>query len=123
MKKLSILLGAIVFAGCAHADTVDVLGASCDQIASGERGDILVRCPANDALREIQAGAPDSMFLSIQLDEAIKDKQANDGDYIYVNILSDELSSCAPGVSEYRVLIVDIPADMPSMYSFSKCAE
>ena len=121
MKKI-ILCAASVFviAACGRANAVTVMDAQCDQIAIGERGDVLVRCPVTEQLAGLQAATADSMFLSVPLDAA----DLADNEHIYVNVLSDADNYCDGG-TEIRVLVRGFVPDWDNMpmYTVSHCVK
>lgn len=116
MKKISILTCAVALGVCASsAHAVDVLGAECEQVAAGERGDILVKCPVTDALTEIRNGTPDAMFMSVNMD-VFDFEQLKADDAVYVNVVSDD---CGPAGTGYRVVIENPEFD--KAYAVTHC--
>lgn len=115
MKKLLLCLGALLAVpACASNSTVDVLGQKCEQVAVGEQGDIIARCPASAELVKLQAGQPSAMFLSMgPSEEMLADKE-----HVYVNIVEND---CKDGMTGYRVLVANPVMDGTAMYAVLVC--
>lgn len=96
MKKY---LTAIIIAGTAiSAHAVDI--SACEKIGEpGPRGDWIVKCTANDELRELQSVDAKCMFLSAGMDNF--ESMLADTDNIYVNVVPDEFG---PDTVGYRVM-------------------
>ena len=111
MKKMGILFGVMALAACSGSEKINVLGVSCEKIATGEQGDILVRCPLNEDLRTLQQISPNAQFLSVAVPEDISDTET-----VYVDIV---MNDCGEGTVGYRVL-VQTP-DSEGMYAVGLC--
>ena len=68
-----------------------------EKIATGKRGDYLVKCPVLDELKEAIKGEKNRKFLSVSMDANKLRELSQDDKHIYVNILPDtkELGPCA----------------------------
>ena len=104
MKKY-LFIGAIAAAltGCGDkVNTVTVLDAECKQVITGERGDVLVKCPITEQLTAFQSETPSAMFLSIDPTTLLE----LDAEHIYVNVIP---AGVFDGVTytEYRVMAKD----------------
>ena len=118
MNKFSILTCAVALVACASsANAVEVMGTECEQVVTGERGDILVKCPVTDALTEIRNGTPNAKFLSVNMDVFDYSLLSTDTDSIYVNIVNEY---CPEGQVGYRVAIAGA-TDFENYYAVSKC--
>lgn len=117
MKK-SIIVGAMSLAmlGCGtDAETVTVLDAECESVITGERGDMVVKCPITEQLAAIQNEAPTAQFLSVDPATLILD-----ADRVYVNIVDGD---CGENTVGYRVLVNNPVFDGEALYAVFKCVE
>ncbi len=117
MKK-SIIVGAISLAvlGCgADAETVTVFDAECETVLTGERGDVVAKCPVTEQLAAIQTETPNAMFLSVDPATLILD-----ADRVYVNIVDGD---CGENTVGYRVLVNNPVFDGEALYAVFKCVE
>lgn len=118
MKKL-LILPLVCLAACSSDNTVDVFGQKCEKIATGERGDFLVKCPVSPELDSIRAADKNAMFLSVN---ANFEEIAADAEHIYVNVVP---AGTFEGVSVncYRVLGTDPVFDGEAVYATEVCVQ
>lgn len=118
MKK-SIIIGAVSLAmlGCgADAETVAVFDAECENVMTGERGDVVVKCPITEQLAATQNETPNAMFLSVNPTTL----SALDAEHVYVNIIDDD---CGENTVGYRVIVQNPVYDGEAFYAVAKCVE
>ncbi len=116
MKK-SIIVGAMSLAmlGCGtDAETVTVFDAECETVLTGERGDVVAKCPVTEQLAAIQTETPNAMFLSVDPTTLL----ALDADHVYVNIVDGD---CGENTVGYRVLVNNPVFDGETFYAVNKC--
>lgn len=116
MKKLFIL-PVLCLAACGSDNTVDIFGQKCEKIATGERGDFIVKCPVSPELDSIRGADKNTMFLSAQPDMAAI---AADAEHIYVNVIPAGTFEEITGVC-YRVMAAEPVLDGETMYATEVC--
>lgn len=116
MKKY-LFIGAIAAAltGCGDkVNTVTVLDAECKQVITGERGDVLVKCPITEQLTAFQSETPSAMFLSIDPTTLLE----LDAEHIYVDIVDGD---CGEDTIGYRIMVQNPVFDGETWYAVGKC--
>jgi hypothetical protein len=117
MSKLPIIASMMAKAlcGCGRHDKL----AKCEKIATGKKGDYLIKCTKSKRLEEIAKGKKDSMFLSINMDVIDLTKLPGDKDYIYVNMIPDDTKQFGADADCIRVLVPG--ADLSKKYAVQTC--
>ena len=121
MKKvliLPVLCGALL-AGCGTKDnSIEVLGQKCEKIATGERGDFVVKCPMVPEFDAIRHAAKNSMFLSVTpSDAAIADTENAYIDVVVAGTIEGLDVNC------YRFLGVEPVVDGENVYAVEVCEQ
>jgi len=119
MKKFGVMaVAAVALAACGDSNTIDVLGQKCTKIATGDKGDVVVKCPVNEDLTALRSVAADSMFLSAQVNF---EEVAADKENVYVNVIPagtlEGKGTC------YRVVVNEPVFDGEKMYTMQVCEE
>ncbi|MDE5615430.1 MAG: hypothetical protein K2I81_01185 [Alphaproteobacteria bacterium] len=121
MKKLFVLpmvCGALL-AGCGNKDnSVDILGQKCEKIATGERGDFLVKCPVIPELDAVRNAEKNAMFLSVvPTAEVIADVEN-----VYIDVVP---AGTVEGIEAvcYRFLGVNPNVDGETLYAVEVCEQ
>lgn len=124
MKKFAaMVIACAAVAACSSKDTVNVLGQNCQKVATGERGDMLVKCPVSQELAAVQAVAADSMYLSTNADAGVKfDEIASDAEHVYVNVIPAGTME-GQNTNCYRVTVKEPVFDGAAMYTVEICEE
>lgn len=122
MKKLGVMAVALsALAACSSNDTVDFMGQKCAKIATGDQGDILIKCPMTEDFAALRSVAADSMFLSVNADKVNFDEIAADTENAYVNVIPagtfEGKGAC------YRILVNEPVFDGETMYTIEICEE
>lgn len=121
MKKifvLPVLCGALL-AGCGSRDnSVEILGQKCEKIATGERGDYLVKCPVVPELDAVRNAGKNSMFLSVVPNETV----IADVENVYIDVVP---AGTVEGINAvcYRFLGVNPTVDGETMYAVEVCEQ
>ena len=123
MKKIALLPVIAALAACGSSvETVEVLGQKCEKIATGERGDMLVKCPVVAELDAVRANPANAMFLSVNGDVVNFEEIAADKEHIYVDVVPagavEQVS-----VECYRVMSAEPVFDGVAMYATEVCAQ
>lgn len=121
MKKLFILpvLGTVLLAGCGARDnTVEILGQKCEKIATGNRGDYLVKCPIAPELDAVRNAGKNAVFLSVVPTENI----ITDVENVYIDVVP---AGAVEGVNVvcYRFLGVNPTVDGETLYAVEVCEQ
>ncbi len=115
MKKYMFVgFAAAVLAGCGEK-TETFIGAECEKIVTGERGDYVLKCPITPELTMVQTQEPNALFASVNPTE-----YASDAEHIYVNVVPND---CGDDVAGYRVLVKEPKFEEGSMYAVSFCIQ
>lgn len=115
MKKYMFVgFAAAILAGCGEK-TETFIGAECEKIATGERGDYVLKCPITPELTMVQSQEPNALFASVNPTE-----YANDAENIYVNVVPND---CGENMAGYRVLVKEPKFEEGSMYAVSFCIQ
>jgi len=121
MKKLFVLpvLCGALLAGCGSQDnSVEILGQKCEKIATGERGDYLVKCPVVPELDAVRNAEKNSVFLSVTPNEEV----IADVENVYIDVVP---AGTVEGVAAacYRVLGVNPTIDGEALYAVEVCEQ
>ena len=122
MKKMFIY-GAVVaaVAGCsAKSDDVKIFDTSCEKVVAFEQGDMIVKCPINETLTQLQEQTPTGLF--VQTGELNVAELAADAEHVYVNIIPAGAYEWA-AQKEFRVMVKNPTLDGESFYTVSVLAE
>ena len=115
MKKYVFMgFAAAILAGCGNK-TETFLGVECEKVATGERGDYVLKCPITQETTMIQSQEPNAMFASVNPAEYAADKE-----HTYVNIVPND---CGENTAGYRVLVKEPVFDGTTMYAVSFCMQ
>ena len=116
MKK-SIIVGAMSLAmlGCGtDAETVTVFDAECETVLTGERGEMVVKCPVTEQLTAVRGESPNAMFLSVDPTTLVE----IGAEYVYVNIVDGD---CGENTIGYRVIVQNPVYVGEAFYAVNKC--
>jgi len=116
MKKILFAgVVAALLAGCGNsAETVTVFDAECETVLTGERGDVVAKCPVTEQLAAIQNETPNAKFLSVDPTTLL----ALDAEHVYVNIVDGD---CGENTIGYRVIVQNPVFDGEAFYAVNKC--
>lgn len=121
MKKLFVLpmLCGALLAGCGTKDnSVEILGQKCEKIATGDKGDFLVKCPVVPELDAVRNAEKNAMFLSVvPSEEVIADVES-----VYIDVVP---AGTVEGIEAvcYRFLGVNPTVDGEAMYAVEVCEQ
>ena len=113
MKKLLFCgAAAAILAGCsAREETVPVIDAQCEKLATFEAGDMIVKCPLAEGLVAMQAQQVSGKF--IQGGDLPLAEFAADAEHVYVNVVPLKSEDGKDIGTEYRIMAknADLNAD------------
>lgn len=119
MKKY-VLVGfvAAILAGCSsnESKTETFMGVECEKVATGERGDYVLKCPITPELEAIQVQEANAGFLSA----GNPVDYASDAESIYVNVVQND---CGDDTVGYRVMVKEPVFDGETMYAVTHCVQ
>ena len=124
MKKYMLVgFAAAILAGCSsnESKTETFMGVECENIATGELGDYVLKCPIAQELEAVQAQEANAMFISgrdnyyhgFNVFEA-------DVEHIYVNVVPND---CGDNTVGYRVMVKEPVFDGETMYAVAHCVQ
>ena len=104
---------AVILTGC-DSKTETLMGVECEKIATGERGDYVLKCPSAPKMEKFRSMEANAMFLSAG-DPA---SYVADKEHIYINVIKN---GCGDNTIGYRILAKDAVFDDGVPYAVNVC--